>query len=853
MTHTIYRTPVSSAARRWINGLMILVFSMSLAACGGGGGDGGAATNGSGTGTSGATNTNPGSPAQATGNGFAVLADQDQTTPGGANITLTATGVQNNTQVEWVLSPDSPGTLTRTSGNRVEYAPPPPGTVTVNNIVNIIAINGDVTNNVTIVLSGNATAGSGTEGAEVVTPRSPGTNDTDDTGASDDPVASVPGIYLLAGNDFGAGMANGTGTSARFDTPTGIARDPQGNLYVVDRNNYVIRKITAQGVVTTLAGAPGTPGHADGNGAAARFSRLSDIAADNAGNLYVTDYGNAVIRKVTPDGTVSTLAGSPGISGSADGQGGAARFPGNPMSITVDASGNLYVAQTSSVRKITPTGVVTTIATAGFTDLNGIAVDATSNVYVSDGGFARSGRDSFRVSAAIRKVTPDGTVSTLAGTESTSTGTVHGYVDGPGAEARFRYPDGLTIDDEGNLFVGDRGNQAIRRITPDGIVSTVAGVPGQTGSEDGPIAEARFATPSGIVADANGTLYVTDSTHHTIRRIIPGTSVTTIAGAAPQSGSADGTRTTALFNKPDGITRDADGDIYVAEPASAIIRRIGRDGVVSTLAGSPGQTGVADGVGSAARFNLPRDVTTDASGNVIVSDFGNRLIRRITPAGVVSTYAGSLEGGRYEDGPAASARFIEPQAVAFDRSGNLYVADRTGETIRKITPDGIVSTFAGQPEGLVPNPVPFGSQPPADGPGSTAQFYFPHDIAVDNAGNIYVIDSGSLIRKITPQGVVSTFAGAAFQNGTRDGTGTAARFNFPQGLTTDDEGNVYVAEMRAIRKITPLGVVTTVAGYSDGAQSPLLGNVYRPSRLAMTGAKTLAFTSGNGVFELRLP
>jgi hypothetical protein len=173
----------------------------------------------------------------------------------------------------------------------------------------------------------------------------------------------------------------------------------------------------------------------------------------------------------------------------------------------------------------------------------------------------------------------------------------------------------------------------------------------------------------------------------------------------------------------------------------------------------------------------------------------------------------------------------------------VYVADRAGNTVRKITPQGVVSTLAGL----------FEFSGTADGVGAAARFGFLQDIAVDPAGNVYVIDNGTAIRKITPQGVVSTLAGAPFQQGTQDGIGTAARFNSPQSLAADDEGNVYVADSRAIRKITPLGVVTTVAGAALGDQNNPLQNIHQPSGLVVTGPKSLAFTAGNGVFELRLP
>ncbi len=805
-----------------------------LAACGGGGG-----------GSNGNTSTNTPNDVggSATSGGLRVEASQQQVTTGSNGVTLTATGVRNAAEVEWRLSPDSAGSLSRSTGGSVQYIPPAAGTPITNNIVTIIVSSGNSNVTVTLTLLTQTTGNTGTDGAVVNTPPAPPSDGSQDPGAP----SPASGLYLLAGNDFGAGIVDGPGTSARFDRPNGITRDAQGNLYIADQSNYVIRKITPQGTVSTFAGVPGERGSRDGAGPAARFFLIDDIAVDSAGNLLVADAGNLVIRRITPDGTVSTLAGTAGASGTEDGTGSAARFVGNGMRIAVDAAGNAFVTDGNSVRRITPEGVVTTIAgspytvgvqngpgaQARFVNLNGIAVDAAGNIYVTDGGGARNGgilSDDYYSSSAIRKIATDGTVSTLAGAAGPTdpASTPFGFADGTGSEARFAYPDGLTVDSDGNLYVADRGNHAIRRVTPEGVVTTVAGNAAEAGSTDGSTATALFHSPAGITVDGNGSLYLTDINAHTVRSVIPGGAVSTIAGAAPRSGSADGVRSAALFLKPLGTSRDAAGNLFVADSENATIRRIAGDGTVTTFAGAPGQTGTTDGAGSVARFNGPRDLAVDASGNVFVADYFNRRIRRITPAGEVSTYAGGLPTSTKTDGPAVNFRFEEPYAVIADANGNVYVADRVEGAVLKITPQGALTT-------LVRN------------------LGYLHDIGVDGAGNLYVIENSSVVRKITPQGAVSTLAGAFFQQGTLDGTGTDARLNWPETLAVDASGNVYVGEARGIRKITPQGVVTTVAGPNVGDASSKLRNIYRPTGLSITGPNTLAFTSGNGVFELRLP
>jgi streptogramin lyase len=829
-------------ARSLAHRLAALMLITMLAACGGGGGGSadmpaadGAEGDGSGPPSAGAA---PATPPTAS---LTISADRQQTSAGGAAVTLTASGGSAGS-VQWSLAPDSPGSLGKTTGERVEYLPPPSGSIGANTVINIVAASGDASATITVVLTATSNAGAGTPGANPITPPAPGASEN-----------AAPGVYLLAGNDFGPGMADGAGTDARFDTPSGIARDAQGNLYVADRFNNVVRRIDPQGKVTTLAGLAGARGHVDAQGGDARFSVISGIAVDSAGNVYVDDYGNAVIRKITPDGHVSTLAGSPGLSGSSDGRGSTAQFGGSPSALALDRDGNLYVAETYSIRKVTPDGTVTTIpgparsATTGFVDLNGIALDDAGNIYVVDGGWTPPSKTSptptYHTTALIRKITPSGTISTLAGAEGTASfDDGLGFADGAGQAARFRYPEGLTIDGDGNLYVADRGNQAIRKVTPNGVVTTVAGMPGAGPSSDGPVASARFTSPAGIAVGADGALYVTDMADHTVRRIVPGDSVSTIAGAAPRAGSADGAGTSALFNSPQGLARDSAGNLYVADSGNAVIRRIAGN-QVSTFAGSVGQTGATDGTGGAARFDRPLGVAADAQGNLFVADQANYLIRRITPAGMTNTYAGIAGRDVFADGPAASASFMEPRGVAVDADGNVYVADRSADAIRKVTPQGVVSTLAGHQDS---SDVPYGF-------GSGNQLGFPLDVAVDGKGNVYTIDSNTAIRKIAPDGAMATLAGVPFQSGTQDGTGSAARFDAPQGLTVDDDGNLYVADSRAIRKITPEGVVTTVAGATADGQSNPFRSIYRPSRITMTGPKSLAFTSGNGVFELRLP
>ncbi|WP_187774805.1 IPT/TIG domain-containing protein [Pedobacter sp. BS3] len=323
------------------------------------------------------------------------------------------------------------------------------------------------------------------------------------------PVAEY--IVSTYAGDGTAGLVNGPAASAEFRNPEGVAVDANGNIFVADRQNSVIRKISVDGVVSTYAG-DGTAGYADGPAATAKFNLPWKLAIDAQGNIFVADRDNFKIRKISPDGIVSTLAGS--TAGYADGSGAAAKFM-QPLDVAVDAQGNVIVADNTGHR--------------------------------------------------IRKVTPDGTVSTIAGD-----GTA-GLVNGTGTAAKFKNPSGLTIDASGNILVADRLNHCIRKITPAGVVSTVAGS-GTSGLLDGDALTAKFADPYGVAVDANGNILVAELTNARIRKITPNGIVSTLAGSS--AGFADGLSTTAKFNQPTDLDTDAEGNIYVAEVTNHRIRKI---------------------------------------------------------------------------------------------------------------------------------------------------------------------------------------------------------------------------------------------------------------------------------------
>jgi sugar lactone lactonase YvrE len=501
-------------------------------------------------------------------------------------------------------------------------------------------------------------------------------------------------LELLAGDLGGPGSADGIGAAGRFHHPAGVAVDGAGNLYVADQFNHTLRKVTAAGVVTTLAGTPGMYGSADDTGAAARFNFPAGVAVDSTGNLYVADTSNETIRRVTAAGVVTTLAGSPGLSGSADGAGPAARFF-SPAGMTVDSAGNLYVVElgNETLRKITADGVVTTLAgtpgmsgsadgtgpAARFSDPAGMTVDSAGNLYVAD-----------TTNDTLRKVTADGVVTTLAGTPDMS-----GSADDTGPAARFNRPAGVAVDGAGNVYVADAANDTLRKVTADGVVTTLAGAAGMSGSADGAGPAARFFDPSSVAVDGAGNVYVVDRGNHTLRKVTAAGVVTTLAGTPGMPGSADGAGPAARFNSPTGVAVDGAGNVYVADASNYIIRKVTADGVVTTLAGTAGRFGSVDGVGPAARFGYPMGVAADSAGNLYVTDHFSYVLRKVTADGVVTTLAGTGGMSGSADGKGPAVRFNEPTSVAVDRVGNVYVADNGNHTLRKVTPTGTTTTIAG--------------------------------------------------------------------------------------------------------------------------------------------------------------
>jgi len=663
----------------------------------------------------------------------------------------------------------------------------------------------------------------------------------------------VGSLETLAGVPSGEGSLDGFGPGARFYHPVGAALDAVGDLLVADTGNHTLRKITPEGQVLTLAGTEGVPGSQDGVEGQAGFDLPLGVAVDpTTGNTFVTDSGNGLVRLIAPSGEVSTVAGTAGLPGSADGTAGAASF-NDPRGIAVRDDGSLlFVADTGNdtLRQILlATRGVTTLAgspdqsglldgngsAALFSGASGLVWDAavTSSLFVAD---TRNNQ--------VRRVDSQRNVTLVAG----DPGGAPGVSPGLGPAAGFNAPSALAVDDAGTFYVADTGNNRIQQMDFDGTSGNVTPLAGSlsAGSADGRGASASFSQPQGLAATAGGDLYVVDTGNSTIRIIPADGPVRTLCGVPPAPGSRDGTGAQARMNGPSGIVQGPGGSLYVADTLNHSVRVVSPAGAVSTLAGTPGQSGLRDGPGAgqagAAQFSGPAGVAVAAPGGVVtvyVADTGNNAIRRITlgPPVQVSTLAGGPGGqGGFSDstGPGAQgALFNSPAGLAVDPQGNVLVADRDNNAIRRIAPDGTVSTVAG-------DPARAGTVDGAAG-GPDVSFNRPCGLAVTvDGGTVYVADTGNHEIRMIRGGSVTTLAGAP-EPGGRDGIGRAARLNAPVAVDLDGAGNLYVANQggSTVCRITPAGEVLTFLGnpgLSGNLAGPLPALVANPRGIAVDRA-----------------
>ncbi len=622
------------------------------------------------------------------------------------------------------------------------------------------------------------------------------------------------GITTVAGGSSFVGDGGPAAAAALFN-PGAVTVDAVGNLYIADSNGGRVRRVDPIGVITTVAGTGEFGFSGDGGpAAAANLAYPQGVAVDRAGNLYIADYFNDRVRRVDPSGLISTVAGNgdPGYSG--DGGPAAVAALRGPLGVTVDEAGDLYIADTynNRIRRVDPDGVITTVAGNGDNGFSGdggpaaaatlaypqgVTVDASGNLYIAD-------TDNNR----IRRVDPDGVVTTVAGNGETGFSGDGGLA----TDASLGLPTDVAVDASGDLYIVG-SNLHVRRVDRSGVITTVAGNGGYLFSGDGGPAIEAAIDAHGAALDGAGNLYIADLGNNRIRRVDTDNVITTVAGTGQVLlGGDGGPAAAAALDFPQGLAVDEVGNLYIADTIGDRIRRVDPNGVISTVAGT-GEYGFSGdgGLAAAAFLHSPAGVTLDGEGSLYIADEGNHRIRRVDPDGVISTVAGTGEDGFSGDGgPATDAALFNPEGVAVDATGNLYIADSFNHRIRRVDPDGVISTVAGNGD------KGFSGD---GGPATAASLSFPRDVAVDASGNLYIADTANnRVRRVDPDGVITTVAGTGEFGFSGDGgPAVDASLNVPAGITLDKSGNLYLTDFNnnRVRRVDPNGMITTVAGTGE--------------------------------------
>jgi len=572
-----------------------------------------------------------------------------------------------------------------------------------------------------------------------------------------------------ANNPVNGGAA--TNVSLKLGYAAGLAVDPSGNFYIADSDNNLVEKVNTNGIITVVAGG-GTNNPVNGGAATnASLSYPSGVAVDASGNLYIADYDNNLIEKVSTNGIIMVVAGG-GANYPSAGSAATNASLSYPSGVAVDGSSNFYIADSGNnlVEKVGANGIITTVLGSGLSEPSDVALDASGNLYIVNNGYNTICRYA------------GGVMTTVAGNGS------YGYTgDGKKAtNASLENPSGVAVDASGNFYIADTDNCAIRKVASDGLITTVAQFTARGYWGDGGAAvSAGLNGPFGVALDSSGNLYIADAENDAIREVPVNGTITTVAGNRNAGYSGDsGAATNASLAYPAGVAVDGSGNLYIADSYNNVIRKVvATNGVITTV------------VGTSTGLSFPSGLVVDSSGNLYIADTGNNIIRKLA-SGVVTTVVGT------------SAGLKAPMGLAVDSSGNLYIADTGNNIIRKLA-SGVVTTVAGN------GAAGYSGD---NGPATSANLNDPSGVAVDSSGNLYIADTGNyVVRKVNNSGTITTLVGNGLCGYYGDGgLPTNAALGGPFGVALDGSGNVYIADTtnNLVREVSPTGTITNGAIYT---------------------------------------
>jgi hypothetical protein len=712
-------------------------------------------------------------------------------------------------------------------------------------------------------------------------------------------VAAAPGsISTVAGSTWvfpGVGVATSVpiGLDADYVYATaGIATDQSGNVYFADPVNNIVFKLS--GTALSVVAGTGVEGYAGDGGPAlnARLDSPTDVAFSPAGELYIADSNNSVIRKIDSAGNITTVVGNGADAEAGDGGPATSASLTYPAGIAFDAAGNLYIADFSgAIRKVNTSGIISTMSFnnipgvfSGFGSPQLLRLGPDGSIYVPDNSLQQ-----------VLKFDSAGNVTLIAGGGS---GGLYSGDGGPATSATLNSPSAVSFDTSGDIFIADEENHAIRKVNAAGIISTVAGngSPG-FGGDGGPATLALFNQPGGLAFNSSG-LFIADGTNERIRRIDSTGTISTVAGNGRFKYAGDGgTATAASLDSPTSVTVDPSGNVFAADIANLVVRKLNPAGVITTYVGTgvtapytPPYTGDG-GPATSATITYPGDVQADGASDLFLTEAGR--IHKVSPSGIISTqFSGSGAGGTPlhialdsqgnvyfvawrnglsqvqkldtagattvvagtgvdgfsgDGGPATSASLNTIRGIAADNAGNLFIADSANSRVRKVDTNGVITTVAGNGTFTVSGD---------GGPATSAGVPAPWALVLDGAGNLY-IGSGNRVRKVDAAGTITTIAGGGFVGSTVNGVpALSATFNTVQGLAFDAAGDLYVGDRfdDRIRKITgvtnappfifnpPSGLAVATKGLPHGS----VGTAYFQSLAAVGGASPYTWSVSSG-------